>query len=76
MYKSLSHFIVLKTPLVRKPQILFLWPKGGHMNRIPLYQRIEENHTKITNNNNNYNDDKIHLIILSSIYRTKFSEAE
>lgn len=46
------------------------------MNRIPLYQRIKENHTKITNNNNNYNDDKIHLIILNSIYRTKFSEAE
>ena len=45
------------------------------MNRIPLYQRIEENHTIITNNNN-YNEDKIPLIILSSIYRTKFSEAE
>ena len=43
------------------------------MNRVPLYQITDENHTIIRNNNNdndNDNDDKIPLIILGSIYRT------
>ena len=61
---------------MRKPQIFwpgFLWPNGGRMNRVPLYQITDENHTIIRNNNNdndNDNDDKIPLIILGSIYRT------
>ena len=53
----------------------FLWPKGGHMNRVLLYQRTDTNHT-INTYNNNDNDDKIPLIILGSIYRTQASGAE
>ena len=45
------------------------------MNRVPLYQRTEENNTIITNSKND-NDYKIPLIILGRIYRTQASEAE
>ena len=37
--KSLSHFIILRTPLMRPPRFLtrILWPNGGRINGVPLY---------------------------------------